>query len=323
MGRSTLERRADIAARAADWVEAGLISDDQARSIRRFEAAADTREGGGAPSTPAGALTMVAEVAGYLSGVVAVLGGIAIVGPRWSGLTFAARLSIALVIAVIGFVVGGRCSRSDDRAAARLGGFVWVIAAGGLALAAGVLADRLDVEDDRWVAVSIGTIVAVAGVGLWRNLDRPLQLATTAVGVIVAAGALGDVAGVPPWVAALVAWVAGASLGGAVALGGVHPRTTGFVVAAAVMVIGAFQLAAQFERASAVLAVSTAALIVTIALVERSLPLLGVGLVSFVAAVSLLFSTVVEGTLGRSIAVVVGLIALSVVGARAQRRAAG
>lgn len=319
MSRSPFERRSEPVPSADRWVEAGLISPDQRDAIRRFEAASNPDVTSPPEIERTRAITPVAEVAGYLSGIVAIVGGLTIVGPRWSGLALPAQLAIAVAIAVIGFAAGAGLIRSDDGAAARLGGFAWVVSSGGAALAVATVVGRSSAADDRWVGIATGLSLALLGTALWRNRDRPLQLATVAVGVALAVGGILDLAGAAIWVGAVVAWCAGAALGGLVALDRVHPRSTGFVVGAVAMTSGAFQLAARFERASAVLAVATAAAIVAIALVERSLALLGVGVVAFVAAVTLLMSTVVEGTLARTASVAIGLVVLAAVGVRAQR----
>ena len=227
--------------RAVEWVDAGLISSDQAEAIRRFER--DTH--------PPARLSVVAEVAAYLASVIAVGGGAAIVAPNWSQLGTVGQMAVALAVAVVGFVAGHRLVALGEPGTVRLGSFLWVVATGGLALAAAAVIDAVEPHDDASWAIVIGTVVLVAGGVMWRNLDRPLQLATTAVGLGVAATGWFELIDVRIWAVATIMWVAAAVLGVVTVLGYLHPRGMALAIAAVGMMFGAFQLAERSERISA------------------------------------------------------------------------
>ncbi len=312
MGTTAAPRDSWLQEHSNEWTEAGLISADQADAIRRFERAA---------SEPATRLTVVAEVSGYLAAVIALGGGAAVVAPSWSDIGLAGRLAVALAIAVVAFVAGRHLVGLGERGASRLGGFSWAIAAGALGLATGALVDDLRPADGAWTAIAVGAVVGAAGFWLWRNLDRPLQLATAAVGAAVMGGGWFELLDIRVWVAAVTTWFVAALFGGAAAAGWLHPRTTALAIGSVGMMIGAFQLAERWERAAAIAAVASAAIIVTVAMIERSWPLVGLGLVGFVLATTMLMSAVLDGTWVRLATIAIGLVVVAQVAARAQRRA--
>lgn len=292
-----------------DWVGAGLISPDQASAIRRFEH----------ESNPEPRLGVVAEVAVYLGSVIALGGGIAIVEPYWSEIGTAGRLAVALAVSIVVFGVAQLLAGMAEPGAERLTGFLRVVATGGAALAVVVLVDAIDPADEAWWTIAVGAVVAALGVGLWRNRDRPLQLVTTAIGVATFVGGWFELFGVAIWSVAIVTWIVSAGFGAIAAIDGIRPRATALAIAAVGMMIGAFQFAERSERIAAFVAVGSAAVIVVVGLVERSWPLVGIGLVAFLFAVIMLMGTVLEGTIARLVAVLAGLAVVVAVTVRAER----
>lgn len=313
MSSTTFEHKHDawLVGHAEQWVEAGLISPQQATSIKHFEHLDEP--------PPQSRLTIVAEVASYLGSVIAFAGGAAIVGPNWERIGVGGQLLIAAAIAALGFVVGTWLVRLGEIGTERLGSFLWLVGTGGLAMAAAVVMHEIDPRDGGWYAVVIGAPLLAVGFGLWRNLDRPLQLLTTAAGLAAVAGGAGELTDLSPWVRAPVVWVAAAGFGMVAAAGRVRPRLVALVVAAAGMMIGSMLFSMESERLSALVAVATAALIVSYALHDRSWPLVAVGLFAFFVATTSLMQTVLHGMLARLVAVVFGLIVVAVVAMRAQR----
>ncbi len=183
-----------LQAHVADWESAGLISASQSDAILHFEHADE-------PVAPQ-RLTVVAEVACYLGSVIAFAGGAAIIGPNWGDLGLLGQGAIALSIAIIGFVVGSWVMRQGETGTERLGGFLWVIGTGGVALAVGGVVDEIDPVDAAWFPFTIGIAVLAIGTGLWRNLERPLQLLTAGVGVILAGGGLVALTDLSMWIVA-------------------------------------------------------------------------------------------------------------------------
>jgi hypothetical protein len=298
--------------RSAAWVDAGLISEEQRVAIHEFEASRAVSE----PRR----LTVVAEVASYLGSVIAFAGGAAIVAPNWSELGLPGQLTLAVAVAVVGFASGTFLVRLAEPGAARLGGFLWVVAAGGVALAVGLIVDELDHRETANVALAVGLSVAAVGFGLWRNLDRPLQLLTGAVGVAVAWSAVAELTDMPVWTLALSAWVGSVAFGVAGAAGVVRPRETALIAAAAGAMLGSFAFGETDERLASVMAVATAAVVVAYGLIDRTLALVGVGLFAFLMATTMLMAEVLEGTVARLVAVIVGLLVVTAVAVEAQRR---
>lgn len=316
MSSATLERKdgAWLDGHAHDWVAAGLISADQAESIRHFEHLDEPAE--------AQRLTVVAEVASYLGSVIAFAGGAAIVGPNWEQLGTVGQLVLACAIAAVGFAVGTWLVHLAEPGTERLGWFLWVVGAGGLGIAAAVITNAIDPRDGAWYSVAIGLPLVVVGVGLWRNLDRPLQLLTGAVGVLVASAGLKELTGLSPWVAASTLWAVSLAFGLLAARDVVRPRLTALVIAAAGLMIGSILVAPENERFSAIAAVLSAALIVAYALHDRSWPLVGIGLFAFLVSTVTLMQTVLHSMGARLVAVLVGLAVVAYVAMRAQRTGA-
>ena len=294
-----------------EWVRAGLISEQQAESIKQFEHVdepVDDRR-----------LTVVAEVASYLGSVIAFAGGAAIIGPNWDELGLFGQLALGVAIAVVGFTVGAWLVHLAEAGTARLGSFLWAVGTGGVALAVAVVVHRIDPRNGGWYAVAVGVPVLAIGVGLWRNLDRPIQLLTGAVGVLVVGGGIVELTDVPIWAPAALLWAASLVFGVLAAVDVVHPRLEALVVAATGLMFGSMMFGEQSERFAAVLAVASAATVVAFALHDRSWPLVGIGLFAFLISTTMLMQTVLQGTVARLIAVVAGLIVVAFVAMRAQR----
>lgn len=313
MASATLERkdRPWLDSHAAEWVGAGLISDDQAAAIREFEQ----------PEHPAPArrLTLVAEIAIYLGGVIAFAGGAAIVGPNWADIGVVGQVAIGVAIAVVGFVVGTRAIGFGEAGTERVGGFLWLVGTGGVGLAAGAVMNRIDPSDGGWYPLVIGLCVLATSGALWRNLDRPLQLLTTGLGLGSAGGGLAALTDASPWVTAPVTWCVAAGLGAFAASGLVRPRLVALAMAGVGMMIGASAFAGGSERLAAIIALVTAAGIVVFAMYDRSIPLLGLGMVAFFIGTTSMMQTVLQGMVWRLIAVVIGLMVVAYVAVRAQR----
>lgn len=316
MAPATLERpdrpdRAWIDRHVREWIDAGLISQGQADGIRRFEHFDEEV----APQR----LTTVAEVACYLGSVIAFAGGGAIIGPDWGDLGLFGQLAIAFAIAGVAFVVGTWLVRLGEPGTARLGSFLWMIGTGGVALAAGSIVNAIEPRDESWFGVAIGGSVLALGLALWRNLDRPLQLLSAAIGLLITLFGLVALTDASVWLAAIVVWLTAAVFGVLAAIDRVRPRLFGLAVAAVGLMVGSFMFEDLSLRFAAVVAVVTATTIVTYALVDRSLPLLAIGMVAFLAGTIQLMDTVLEGTLARLVAVLVGLAVVALVAVRAQR----
>jgi hypothetical protein len=313
MASATLERkeRPWLDSHADEWVGAGLISGDQAAAIRQYEQLDQP--------APARRLTLVAEIAIYLGGVIAFAGGAAIVGPNWDEIGVVGQLAIGVAVAVVGFLVGTRAIRFGEAGTERLGWFLWLVGTGGVALAAGAVMNRVDPSDAGWYPLVIGLCVLVTSSALWRNLDRPLQLLTAGLGLGLTGGGLAALTDASAWVTAPVTWGVAAGFGVLAAFGRVQPRLVALAMSGVGLMIGSSAFAGVNERLAAIIALLTAAGIVVFAMYDRSIPLLGLGMIAFFIGTTAMMQAVLQGMVWRLIAVVIGLAVVAYVAVRAQR----
>lgn len=291
------------------WHAAGLLTDAQREAISAFEAS-----GVSAPRR----LTLVAEIATYLGAVIAFAGGAAVVAPNWDRIGVPGQVGIGLAVAAVGFLSGRLLVGFGEAGTDRVGWFLWAVGTGGTALVATAVLNSIDPRDQAWFPLVIGVVVAAVGVALWRNLDRPLQLATAAVGVLMAVVGGAELVDADVWVLGPVIWIGAVTLGAAAQSGRVRPRLEALAVAAICSMIGSFVFMDANERFAAVLAVVTAAAIVTLAMIDRSIPLIVIGVLAFFVATISLMQIVLHGMTQRLAAALVGLLVVGVVAARAQ-----
>ena len=310
MASTMNERRSWIRTHAHEWSDAGLISPDQAEAIIGYEAAES------AVDHEPQRLSIVAEVAAYLGAVLALMGGIAVVGPNWEELTIGGRMAIALAVAFVGFAAGSWLINYDEPATDRLGSFLWMIGTGGVAMAIGVAMAEVDPREEGWAAVAIGVPVMAIGLVLWRNLDRPLQLLTLAAGFGVTFGGLGDVTDIEAWVAGSALIVIGALLALSAGLGWLTPRLVALVTGAFGAFVGGFMLGDLNEHLGPAAALSVAMAVVAFALAERIVPVLAMGVLGALIATQALLMTTFDGAIASLIVTVIGLAIVVAVIAR-------
>jgi hypothetical protein len=313
---STKARGSDLSLdrHVRQWVHADLISEQQAQAIERYErSASDSADGVAEPER----LGLAAEVAAYLGSVLAVMGGTMVVGPRWQDISLAGRLAIAVAIAAVGFTAGSWLVRIGEAGTKRLGSLLWVVGAAGVALGVGVVVHDAGV-DAGVAACSVGVAITAIGLGLWRNLDRPLQLLTTAVGIGTVTGGLIEVANLPPWRVGIAVWLLSAALFGAGARGALHPRLFVLMTGAAGAMLAAAMLGDLDEHLGPAVAAATAASVVVFALWDDSLPILVVGVIGFLIAIQALLATTFTGAASSGVVTLVGLAVVVVALARAR-----
>lgn len=284
---------------AHDWARAGLVSDDQADAILRYEERA----------APAVRLPIMAEVAAYLGSVLAIMAGSIVVGERWDDLTVAGRVALGAAIAVVGFVAGSWLIHLGESGTLRLGGFLWAVGAGGVGLVAAVLGeDRGLVADDGRLLLVIGSPILLIGVLLWRNLDRPLQFLTAVTGSAICLAGVGQALDLEAAEVGAAVWLIGA-LFGLLTLGvSLEPRTIALVTAAFTSWFGAMILMDWNDRLAPVLAAATASAGVVVGIRERAVPVLVVGVITFLIAIQALLQTTFSGAWSSLVVAVIGLL---------------
>lgn len=300
-----------------EWVTAGLISPAQARSLEEFEAMHHRAEAVPAPTR----LGPVAEAGAFIGTVLALIGGGIGLGPQWGEMSLVLRLAVAAAIAVVGLVGGRWLTDMDEPGAQRLGGFLWVLAAGGVALAGGTIMNEIR-PDSPWMAIAIGLPVAVLGGALWRNLERPLQLVTFAGGLSATVGGILALGDVTPWQAGAPVWATGAAWWIATRRVTIRPLVIARALGAIAMVGGAFMFADVAVTLGASLALATAAMVVVLALREQHTLVLVVGLIGALEAVQALVQSTFHGPVGGAFVALTGLAMVVVIVLHARRRTA-
>lgn len=289
----------DLDRHVAAWVRAGIVSGDQADAIRRFE---------GREKEPPERLTIGAEVTSYLGSVLALMGGALVVGRRWRELGIGGQLLIAVLIAAVGLVAGRWLFRQHERAMDRLGGFMWVIGAGGVAMFVGLALDEWGPSNQAWIPFVVGISVSALGLGLWRNRDRPLQLLTAGVGAWVGAVGCSELLDLAPWYGGILFVVIGAAVAVAAAVGWLHPRLVGVGAGAASAFGGAMVLMELNEHLGPFVALVVALATVVFALADRSTVLLVLGVIATLIATEVVLATTFDGLVASTIVAALGMV---------------
>ena len=267
-----------------EWVTAGLITDEQARSIRQHEAGPHERRAALAlaPSPPAGP-SLVVEALGYLGGVVMLVGAGILVGLYWSDVPVAIRLLLvggtAAALVVAGFAVPDRLGE----AAGRLRSVLWAAGVVATGWFLGVFSSEVLDRTDEHALVVVGTGTAVVAGALWWRRRTPLQQLALCVPVLMTGVAVGmELTSTDSWVGGATMWAVAVGWAVLAWSGRLEPRVTGVAFGVLGAVLGAMTMA---DQAGIALGLATAVATVVLALRERSLVWLGVG------AIALLWTT--------------------------------
>ena len=310
---------------AEAWVEHGLVTGEQVEAIRSYEHLDECLlQRGVQPGEHLDVddrrFSLSAELAVYLASAVALMSGAMIVGQSWESMTTAARAGVGLGIAALGFVAGARLVRVDhDARTRRLASFMWLIGTGGVALTTGTLVDRADFDDPAWNVVIIGMPVLALGAALWRNLDRPLQVLTTAVGAGLVLGGVGTLLSIPPWLGGILVW----SMAVAIAVSAItqllRPELYVLGVAAIAAMVGAMTLVETSETLGMAAATATAAGIVAVGLARRRTPILVIGVLAFLQSLQGLLVITLNTAVAALVVAIAGIAVVVVVIARSTR----
>ncbi|MFC2153338.1 DUF2157 domain-containing protein [Actinomycetota bacterium] len=282
------------------WRDAGIISREQAERIEDFELH------GEAPAPRR--LTLVTEVAAYVGSVLAVMGGAAVVGSSWDDLSFGVQLGVGIAVMAVGFVTGTWLARFEEVGMQRLGRFLWAIGTGGVALFAFTVVAQIDPDEEGWIAAGVGVTVFGVSAVLWRNLDRPLQLLTTAIGFGVTLGALSALTDSPMWIASIVLLIIGGGLAAGAAMRRIQPRMIAVAVGTVAAYVGAFMLSETNERLGSAAALVVAIVVVAYALGDQMIPILVLGVLGSLIATQALLATTITGAASALVVTTLGLI---------------
>lgn len=293
-----------------EWVDAGLISSDQAEAILEHE---DVR----APDSPR-RLPLLAEAASYVGSVLALMGGAATVGPNWDALGLFGQLAVAFAVTTVGFVAGSWLVHLGEDGTTRLGSFLWAVGAGGVAMAVVAVMAEIDPREQAWIPFAMGLPVLTIGLLLWRNLDRPLQLVTavagaglTLVGVVELLDVSASVVG-----AAMVTF--GVGFATMAALHRLDPRLFAFFVGGFSAWMGGVVLVEFNEHLGFAIALVIAVSVVVFALRERVVPLLMAGVLGSLSSTQGLLATTFTGAVASMVVTTIGLAIVIVTMMRAR-----
>lgn len=279
------------------WLEAGLIDSEQAEQIEAFETAGRTMSR---------RVPLAAELLTYLGGVVSLVGGGLVAGQAWEDLPLAARIAVGLVVAAAGFIAGWRLSTIDEPGARRLTGATRVLGSAGAAFAVGVATAESSWSDDI-TGVLVGLTLLGTGLALWRNLDRPLQFLTGAVGLVVTAIATGSWLDTPKLGVGVGGIALGAALVAMATLRRVRPMWITLPVGSLLAMISAAAITDVQRATGFAIGAALGAATVGVGLWSRQVPTVVVGVLGFMQYLIALVSTYFTGPLASAMVLVVGL----------------
>ena len=199
----------DWSGKSREWLDAQLITREQAEAIVLFEDAHV------APSTPpayAAALSPLAEVMAYLAMVFTVASGTTLVLQSFR--TTGVRLIALGLVAVASLALGGRVMRLGGKAWERIGG---VLLAFGTACATGfvaLLVTRYIKPSDDVAQFVTSLFFTGLSFALWRNRDRLLQMAASLAGIFWVIGSALALSGLSlrPWITTMLFWIGGMAI---------------------------------------------------------------------------------------------------------------
>jgi hypothetical protein len=300
---------------ARRWVDAGLMSAEQADAVVRFEHPEVERELG--EVTPR--LGLLAEATVYVGSVLALLAGAFVMGQSWDSVPVPVRVLVGLVVTGLGLGGGRIVVRIGDAGALRLAGFLRAIGAAGAGFAAGVTAVESDAPD--WViGVSVGVVLSAVGIALWRNLDRPLQMFTTVAGAIAIGVGIASSVQPPGWIVGASVWVAGLLFGAAGMTQRLRPPVYVASVGAVAMILGAFGAIDLLGDAGLFAVMATAAAVVVAGVAMHTVPVLAIGVLGLLQSTVQALATLVRGAVGLIVVMVIGVAMVVIVLDRARRR---
>lgn len=297
--------------RLTRWVDAGLISADQARAVTRFE---DAQPGGGLPTAgkaePSPGLPPLAEALAYLGIVLVAASGTLVVVRFWRDLHLGGQMGIAALVAVLGLGAGAVLTRTADAGARRLGSFLSLCGTAGVGLAAGVLAADLGGHDAGVTALVAGLAVLLVSVGLWRNRDRLLPFLSSLGGAVATLAGLRAVIDLHPTPAEVgwTVWGAGVVLAGLGWWHALRPPLASLLVGVVGALGGAMAVADRHDALGAALGLATAVVAVVGGVGGREPPLVAVGVAGFLVFLARILAIYVQGTVSALVVLFLGVV---------------
>lgn len=186
-----------------EWVQAGLLTGDQVTAISTYEreqADLPVRQGRSLSSVPSlsSFSTTVPEAIGYLGGLLALGGLIAVIARFWEDVTVGGRLAMTGGAAVALGVAGALIA--EDRAAAftRLRAVLWTLSVVATGITVGIGMDEwVTSSRTETVVLAVAAAVLIQAGAMWAGRPRPLQLiAFVAAWPVVTGSAVAHIPGI-------------------------------------------------------------------------------------------------------------------------------
>ena len=299
------------------WVEAGLVTREQAKAISRAEA-----EPGGPPPRRQRRVPLVAEVLGYLGAVLALAAGAILVGQHWGDLAPAAHIAIAAVVTVALWLGGWILRDADERALERLAAVLWLLSVGAFAWLGAILADDVWKPSPEATAAVVSACTALYAATLWAWRQRSLQLVALAGAGVATAGWVAAFAGVSPEWISLVVWGFGLAWFIGAWRGALRPPTAAYVLGALPILLGPWTAVGVAEPMM-FLGLASAAALMAGSVPLRQTPVLFLGAIGMFGFVTAIVIRYFADTIGASAALLLAglvMIAIALVTARLYRR---
>jgi hypothetical protein len=234
------------------WVDAGLITPEQAAGITSFEESRRSAQ-------PSPIVAPSVEALAYVGGVLLSVGAGMVVARVWDDLGTAGHLGILGVASAIAGVVGLLVGEAEP-VAWRLRGFLWALSSGGIAAVAGLAAFEVLDASGQPVALSAAGIGGLSSLAYWQLRDRPLQHLLTFAGLAVSIGVTIDWIGGADTAAAIGAglWALGALWAWSAWSDRLRPTIVGFPLGVVLTLIASGVVSAQVEWLAPLLGLATA-----------------------------------------------------------------
>lgn len=286
----------------SQWVNAEIITADQAGRIVEFEQAQDAEQERPVP--------LIVEALGYLGGALAVIAVLILAQEFWADLELWGRLAL-LGIVSLGLLVAGWVLRDSHLdAVRRLAGFLWLFATIGIAFTVGILwADGFEASEEG-AALTGSLAAAVLAFFLWRIRTQSLQQLAFVAAMFSTLVSLIGVAEWPEEMYGLSIWALGVVwlflTWGTI----VKPETTGYALGSILALLGAQVVGVDGNGWPLLLGVVVAAALIVASVSLKQLVLLGLGAAGVFIFVPQLVFHYFGDSLGAPVALLISGIAL-------------
>ena len=235
------------------WINAGLLSEQQALAIEQYELERRTR------ATPP-RLSPAIEALAYVGATLLAVGAGMLASRFWDDLPDIAHLAIigtaASVTGVIGFLVG-----EAEPVATRLRAFLWALSTIGFGAFVGLVVFEVLDRTGEPVAFATAATIAVVSASYWLLKARPLQHALTFIALVAACGigiAWATPANPSAWIG-LTFWTLGALWAFAAWNRRLPPAIVGFTLGVLLTLVGAGITGGRYDWLAPLLGLATAA----------------------------------------------------------------